>query len=276
MNFRLLPLSLSAYLLLHTLVAGPLPRGVAQAHTSERAHTGVTRALYTQHRAAQRYCLKAAHCVDWRQDYPQLGPSFANAPSINQQILKFLGAHSPQDLSQNARGWFTEFKNFHKENPHTQAPWRFSGEMQVEHLNPRMVSLRSYAYQYAGGAHGNYTTQFYNLDLQTGKAITLKQILKPDALPALNKMAEEAFRKQREIPADQSLGEAGYHFANDRFQLNDNFLLTPRGLHFLFNVYEVGSYAAGAVELTLYEWQLTDLIQGYDQEGSYYRQLVEQ
>jgi hypothetical protein len=45
--------------------------------------------------------------------------------------------------------------------------------------------------------------------------------------------------------------EVGYFFENQRFILNDNFVLTQKGIKFLFNVYEIKPYTAGITELEI-------------------------
>ena len=64
-------------------------------------------------------------------------------------------------------------------------------------------------------------------------------------------IGEQKFRKDKGIAPGVSLRQAGYSFDNDRFRLPDNFAIGPKGLTFLYNLYEIASYAQGITELLI-------------------------
>jgi hypothetical protein len=95
----------------------------------------------------------------------------------------------------------------------------------------------------AGAAHGAGMSNYYNIDLKTGEQIKLDELLLPGYVDTLNKIAEKLFVAQN--------GNAGWNFDSGSFKLNDNFVITTAGLLYQYNVYEIGSYAAGAPEVLI-------------------------
>lgn len=132
--------------------------------------------------------------------------------------------------------------------------WEINNELTVEHNTPELLTVKYQTYQYTGGAHGNGSQLFFNLDPATGQTYRLQDFLtEPEYGDSLNSIAEVAFRERYDI-GNQSLKSAGYWFQNNEFKLNDNFTITEEGLNFLFNAYEITSYAAGTPELFI-PWQ---------------------
>ena len=87
--------------------------------------------------------------------------------------------------------------------------------------------------------------------MSTGEEIRLSDILIHGYGADLNRIAEQEFRKVREMKPEQSLEDAGFWFENNKFSLNDNFALTEEGLTFYFNSYEVAPYVMGPTEIVL-------------------------
>jgi hypothetical protein len=132
--------------------------------------------------------------------------------------------------------------------------WEINNELTIEHNTPELLTVKYQTYQYTGGAHGSGSQLYFNLDPATGQAYRLEDFLKePAYADSLNTIAEIAFRNRYDI-GNQSLKGAGYWFQNNEFKLNENFTITEEGLNFLFNAYEITSYAAGTPELFI-PWQ---------------------
>lgn len=68
---------------------------------------------------------------------------------------------------------------------------------------------------------------------------------------AILKLAEESFRKEKGLSPTIKLEESGYWFNNNQFHLTDNFGLDAEGIFFLFNRYEVASYAEGPIYISI-------------------------
>ncbi len=92
---------------------------------------------------------------------------------------------------------------------------------------------------------------FTVLDLNSGNKVTLEDIFIAGYKPILNKIAEEEFRKLKELGEHEDLDEAGFWFDDNRFSINDNFAISDEGLTFYYNNYEITAYAYGPTELII-------------------------
>ncbi len=72
---------------------------------------------------------------------------------------------------------------------------------------------------------------YYNFNLQTGNLISLDELLVPNYTVALNQIGQEIFL--------QAYDPEDWDFETTKFELNRNFTITPTGLLFLFNRYEL-------------------------------------
>jgi len=122
-----------------------------------------------------------------------------------------------------------------------------------------LLVLKLNGYAYMGGAHGSEKTLFLNWNTRAGKEVTLDDIFQNDYKPALNKIAERIFRRNEKLSDTASL-EDHYSFDKGKFSLNDNFMITPVGLSFLYNEYEIKSYAEGQTTLFIPYAQIKSLI----------------
>ncbi|MBV8390452.1 MAG: DUF3298 domain-containing protein [Mucilaginibacter sp.] len=88
----------------------------------------------------------------------------------------------------------------------------------------------------------NTVTHFINWNTKKSKPILLSDILVDQYSDSLNKVAETVFRQNEKLGASASL--TSYNFKTGQFTLNNNYLITPIGLKFLFNAREVkpGTY----------------------------------
>ena len=111
-----------------------------------------------------------------------------------------------------------------------------------------------------GTAHPDGTRTFANFDERTGRQIRLADVLAVGFQPRLTHIAEKHFRESKGLKPTDSLREAGYEFPNDAFALNDNFSIGAKGITFLYNTYEIASYADGPTELFLTYHEIKDLL----------------
>jgi hypothetical protein len=104
-------------------------------------------------------------------------------------------------------------------------------------------------YLYTGGAHGYGTTSFLNINPQTGEELTSEELFKnPKEFTAF---AEKKFRKQQEIAENQGINDTKFWFENDEFYLPESVGFTQDSLIFIYNQYDIASYADGPIELKI-------------------------
>ncbi len=96
---------------------------------------------------------------------------------------------------------------------------------------------------YTGGAHGNYSSTMYCLDVQNKKQMILNDVIKIDS-NTLQRILEKNFRKEYNIKANDALNTVLF---DNYLKPNKNFYFNNSGLAFMYNPYEVASYAQGQI-----------------------------
>ena len=99
---------------------------------------------------------------------------------------------------------------------------------------------------YTGGAHGNYGSTFQNADVQQGKIWTLADMVTDTT--ALRPMLNDAAIAYFGLKPGQGMGE---YLLVDAVPPTDNVYLSSGGLTFVYNPYEIASYADGEIRLFL-------------------------
>lgn len=129
--------------------------------------------------------------------------------------------------------------------------------MQVYWNDAERLCLALLTYTYYGGAHGNYSTEFINLDLEKGELIQLSSILAngydSKLVPILNQKARAAYQ----LPKNSSLNE---FFFEENIHPTDNFALTDKGILFVYPPYELAAYAMGEIALFVSFEEIKDLM----------------
>lgn len=139
---------------------------------------------------------------------------------------------------------------YEEENdPELGSPWDLEAIISIDESRNNYVLVNVSAWSYTGGAHGNGSTIYYKIDKLTGRQLTKSDFITD--IPAFNKIAEEYFRKQLELSSEANLEEEGFWFENNNFNINSNFYFSEDSIIFLYNPYEITSYAAGAIELEI-------------------------
>ena len=114
-------------------------------------------------------------------------------------------------------------------------------------------SLWSYAvdvYEYTGGAHGNRYLLIQNYDLQTGDAVSEQDLFIDDYYEQLKTLLLEALIAQTDkAETKKDLRRLGYSVAD--VVPNENFYVTPAGITYVYNPYEIAPYAMGCIQISI-------------------------
>jgi hypothetical protein len=101
-------------------------------------------------------------------------------------------------------------------------------------------------------AHPGASMTVLNFDLESGSTIGLREVLVEDYLKSLKGIVMKKFVKKH--------GKDGWDFTNaNNFKLAKNVAIERKGLVFMYNSYEIGSYAAGAPDVLITWEELKDL-----------------
>ena len=152
-----------------------------------------------------------------------------------------------------------DFKSFGMENPDFPQNWFYEISAKDIYYTPKILCLEISSGGYTGGAHGNYSVSYYNIELNTGELLKLDNLLIKGFEKKLNELIDKKFREAKGLKPGDDLEKDGGLFEN-KIKYNDNFAVTKEGLKFYYNNYEIAPYAAGPTELLITYTELKDLI----------------
>ena len=183
-------------------------------------------------------------------------PVFKGQDALNDTIVsKLTGIFVMQgkpdtSIALMAKNFLKSYTDFKKSDPTSVMYYTMDTYVKVISQDSALIALEYGGYSFQGGAHGASFTGFINWDPDTKKAVYLKDILVENYKAPLNKIAEGIFRKNEKLKDTSTLAR-DYFFKDNKFALNENYLITPIGIRFMYNQYEIKPYAAGQTELIL-------------------------
>ena len=118
----------------------------------------------------------------------------------------------------------------------------------VLYQQPRLLSLAFTNYAFTGGAHGNSGTTAASYDLRTGRRLRYADIFRPAADRQLPALLAQAVRPLVGLAPGAPLD--GQLFVK-QMPVTHNVFLTAGGVEFLYQPYEIASYAQGEIRVFL-------------------------
>ena len=110
---------------------------------------------------------------------------------------------------------------------------------------------------YTGGAHGMYATECHTYSLAGGYELSTADLFSERQLLGMEALLRRKLCEQYEAANDDELAERG--FFPEYISLTENFRITPEGITFYYNPYDIGCYALGAVDVTMSREELENL-----------------
>lgn len=207
--------------------------------------------------------------IYWKCDYPLFTGS-KSATAINQTILEYIlriGSMpdyptQPHTVEDAAEALHAKYQKEMRETGNA-IPFQFSASGTVILNQPGLLTVRIEGHQYYGGAHGMEPVQFFVFNSETGARLTLADIFKPDFDAQLNSLIDKAFRRQNSLsPTDQLDKQTSNYNALQVKELThtDNFTLSRVGIGFMYNEYEISSYAYGKTEILIHWHELLPIL----------------
>ena len=191
-------------------------------------------------------------------------PVFKNQQALNIVIRdKLLNKYRPNNWKDTSfKQAITLFIKSYKEDklayPLTP-PYSLELSANIIRQDSALVVVQLSEDAFDGGAHGNSSVTFINWNSREKRLLAMKDIFITGYYEKLSRIAERIFRKQEHLSDTASLS-TNYFFDKGRFSLNDNFSITPSGLKFLYNEYEIKSYAEGTTQLLIPYSQIKSLL----------------
>lgn len=181
--------------------------------------------------------------------------------SLEHDLTNLLSGFSVNEASKSVTEAFANLRKDFDEQVAEQAKlpkkeqfivrYEIESETKSGFSNSKVIGVERNSYFYTGGAHPNADISYFTFDALTGKAIELKDITTdPDALV---KVVEDAIRKEFKIADNETMESAGFFIEEGatHVALPVNYQLTPTGIKFIYNQYEIAPYALGTVAFEL-------------------------
>ena len=100
-------------------------------------------------------------------------------------------------------------------------------------------------YSYTGGAHGLGGSEYLTIDMTTHKVLTLSDIIEQKKLPEVKELLWSFYTDSGRIKDEEAFTK------KTDFDVSKNFYLAHDGIHFIYHVYEIASYAEGEQDLVI-------------------------
>jgi hypothetical protein len=122
-----------------------------------------------------------------------------------------------------------------------------SSEQVYYNQNDILIVANRY-YTYEGGAHGMYGCTYLHHDLQKNKEITLEDVFIKDYQKILTPLL---LKKSKEL---------NIPLLSDTIEPTENFLLSSKTITFVYQPYEIASYADGIIEIEIPYQEIKEIL----------------
>ena len=160
---------------------------------------------------------------------------FEGTWKMGSQALKFL-------LVENYKNSLSleELKNLNM-NPITLSTTNdnYTSSTSISYNKNGLVVAEDYNYVFSGGAHGNYSVSYRTFDKKIGKLISFYDFFDEDAYDSLLPLIEKEIKSRDIFTFDDSIF------------VTENVYFTEKGIMFVYNPYEISSYAQGIISVFL-------------------------
>lgn len=113
-----------------------------------------------------------------------------------------------------------------------------------------LVSILQYTWEFTGGAHGTYSYSGVIYDLKQERLVTPELLLRPESTDAINALIQQKLLHAYDAQTMEELESIGF-YNHDEAHITPNMYLSPEGLTFVYNIYELGAYVLGNTMITL-------------------------
>lgn len=171
--------------------------------------------------------------------------SVINIPIIrtkNKSIEKNINELIKNDIMSGFYKVEEEAKNYLKNTPKEYInPFIYNVDFDVKKNSDSMLSIVIKIYRYSGGAHGFYENKSYNIFMETGEDLKLKNLFKEnsDYKNVINNLIRQQIKENKEEYSFKSISE------NQKFYIQDDKLVI------YFDLYEIAPFAGGIPEFKI-------------------------
>ncbi len=123
----------------------------------------------------------------------------------------------------------------------------------IEEGHGGILNVSANVYVDTGGAHPHQWSQWLNYDFETGKRLTVDEVFQASARKDIEQLLlaklirqQAALNPEEKVETVEDLNRLGFLQLTSMY-IPENFLLSRKGLLFLFNRYDIAPYAAGEI-----------------------------
>ena len=192
-------------------------------------------------------------------------PSAAARSSLSREVSKLIlwdpfspsqkamAAASPQALAADFFAAYWDYYSSSKRAGIFVDSFLLDRTVRILSSGPHVIALQMDETSDTGGAHLNRLTEFTNVDAQSGRVLSLNDLIAPGGRASFMQIAERYFRRARGIPQTEPFSKDDLFFSIQRgvFVLPSAIGVAADGLHFHYNTYEVASFADGPTDFTI-------------------------
>ena len=211
-------------------------------------------------------CVRDSLCATLDFTYPVLsgGKNAAAVQTINDSLTAFVKMMAWTEPKSDLKttldsAGFDMYKMLLESEIAPEYAMPYTNELRSKVIlqNTKYLSVQMDNYSFMGGAHGNYGTGLNTFDLNTGKYLSLTEIIADTN--AIRPMLEKAFIEEKKEPGE-SPKLADLVFPEfKQLPMPMQWCVVPEGVRFIYNPYEIAAYALGQTDITLTWAQLGSL-----------------
>lgn len=173
---------------------------------------------------------------------------FVNIDVDIPQIVGLINKNDEKVINSEINDWTESWINEVKETGQDLAP-TIPYELNAKYTLTNNVNILSFYidyYQFSGGAHGITTRKSYNVDINSGKKMELKDLFKIgyDYKKNINEVIQKEINKH---PDYYFTGKEGFNGIKD----NQSFYIKNNNIIIYFPYYEIAPYVAGMPEFEI-------------------------
>jgi hypothetical protein len=135
--------------------------------------------------------------------------------------------------------------------------YSFETGFELPYNSDKFISIKLDHFEYTGGAHGNYYSVSYNIDMSDGKIYTLENVINKNDFNLLSYECEQAILDSFQV---DSLTEAGLFENEITIKPDQDFYIIPGALVLNFDPYEIGPFSMGEINVNIPFYKIKDLL----------------
>ena len=166
--------------------------------------------------------------------------------TLAEQIAFFdedAGSISLDDAVTQFENRFISFKNDFEEDA---TPWEVTINSEVIFQSLYVITIAIDSYTFTGGAHENSVISFLNFDPMTGNLYSQEDLF--NKASEFSELIKQHFKTELE---SKGINDSENFYLGDDFKLPENIGFNEEGVIFLYNSYEMMSFAQGITEFTV-------------------------